>query len=48
MRYNPSTDRARNIEDLVAQSRRAIANAPEPTPLGYVWSPTQLSYVSSN
>ena len=45
MRYNPATDRARDIESLVAQSREAIKNCTQPASIGYVWSPEQLSYV---
>ena len=45
MRYNPATDRARDIESLVAQSREAIKNCTQPASIGYVWSPEQLTYV---
>ena len=45
MRYNPSTDQARTLEALTAQSREAIRNCPAPIDIGYVWSPAQLSDV---
>jgi len=48
MRYTPSTDKARTIEDLVAQSREAIKNCTQPASIGYVWSPAQLKYISTN
>mgnify|MGYP005625239191 CR=1 FL=1 len=45
MRYNSSTDQARTLEALAAQSREAIRNCPASLDLGYVWSPDQLAYV---
>ena len=45
MRYNPSTDQARTLEALTAQSREALQNCPASLDLDYVWSPEQLAYV---
>ena len=48
MRYNPATDKARFIEDLAAQSREAIKHCQAPASIGYVWSPAQLKYITTN
>ena len=47
MRYTPSTDSARTIESLAAESRAVIANLPPRPQPAQVWDPSSLSYVST-
>jgi len=47
MRYNPTTEQARTIEELAAESRAVISRLPEPAPSGRTWCPDSLTYTTS-
>lgn len=47
MRYNPDTDRAKNLDDLAAQTRAVIQKLHPPKPSDIVWSSAEGRWIKN-
>lgn len=45
MRYNPDTDRAKNLDELAEETRKVIQKLNPPKPSNVVWSPELRRYI---